>query len=158
MKAPRRSPQLGFTLLEALIAMVIMSLGLLGMAGLQAMTLRDTQTAYYRSVATQQAYDMADRLRANRTGVTAGNYDSIANGAGTDPSCIDNTSSPFCTAAQVAATDRFQWNTTNAALLPNGNGSVARVVSTNAFDITVSWTERADGGNQTRTFVTRMWP
>ena len=55
----------GFTLIEVLIAMIILAVGLLGLAGLQATSLRNNQSAYNRSVATQLAYDIADRMRAN---------------------------------------------------------------------------------------------
>lgn len=59
----------GFTLLEVIIALVIMSVGLLGMAGLQMRGLKSNQVAYQRSQATILAYDMADRLRANKTAI-----------------------------------------------------------------------------------------
>ena len=68
---PLTKTQSGFTLLEIMVAIVVLSLGLLGLAGLQAASLRNNQTAYYRSIATQQAYDIADRLRANLAGVGA---------------------------------------------------------------------------------------
>jgi len=55
----------GFTLIEALIAVVILAIGLLGIAGLQATNLKNNQSAYNRSQATLLAYDMADRIRAN---------------------------------------------------------------------------------------------
>ena len=55
----------GFTLIEVLISMLILAVGLLGLAGLQATGLRNNLSAYNRSQATQLAYDMADRMRAN---------------------------------------------------------------------------------------------
>ena len=55
----------GFTLIEVLIAMIILAVGLLGLAGLQATTLKNNQSAYNRIKATQLAYDIADRMRAN---------------------------------------------------------------------------------------------
>jgi type IV pilus assembly protein PilV len=157
MKTASSQYQTGFTLLESLVAIVVMSLGLLGLAGLQAVSMRDNQTAYLRSIATQQAYDMADRIRANRVGEVAGNYDSLTATIPSNPNCI--TTTPGCTtAANVAITDHFQWNTRNAAMLPNGVGTVDRDGTTGAFDITVSWTERVDNGNQTSQFVMRFWP
>ena len=59
----------GFTLIEVLIAMLVLAVGLLGLAGLQATSLKNNQSAYNRSQATQLAYDMADRMRANVAGV-----------------------------------------------------------------------------------------
>ncbi len=60
--ADRRSG--GFTLLEVLIAIVVLAIGLLGLAALQLRGLTDTGNAYLRSQATWLAYDVADRMRA----------------------------------------------------------------------------------------------
>ena len=68
---PLNKTQSGFTLLEVMVAIVVLSLGLLGLAGLQAASLRNNQAAYYRGIATQQTYDMADRIRANLAGARA---------------------------------------------------------------------------------------
>ena len=154
----------GFTLLEILVAVVILSLGLLGLAGLQVSSLNNNQTAYYRSIASQQAYDMADRMRANLTGISAGNYDNLATPAAQD--CFAST----CTAAQMTTSDFDQWRTANAALLPGGGGTVRcwigpsatcatnTVGSSRVFNITVTWTEKGTGGNVTQSFVTRFAP
>lgn len=158
--------QYGFTLLEVLVAIVVLSLGLLGLAGLQASSLRNNQTAYYRGIATQQAYDMADRIRANLAGVRAGNYSNLVAGlpAG-NPDCF----AAVCTAANIAVSDHRQWNTVNAALLPAGNGTVVCedgapgagcTASTGSwvFNITVFWNERTEAGNAAQSFVTRVTP
>ncbi len=153
----------GFTLLEILVAIVVLSIGLLGLAGLQAVSLNNNQTAYYRAIASQQAYDMADRIRANLAGAEAGNYDDLAAGLpGTNPDCI----AADCTVANIAIADHRQWNTMNARMLPAGDGTVA--VAGGAFVITVMWTEKGNvfndpncpGGTpaNTRCFVTTMTP
>jgi type IV pilus assembly protein PilV len=64
-KTPRQHKISGFTLIEVLIAMLILSVGLLGLAGFQASSARNNTSAYNRSQATQLAYDLADRIRAN---------------------------------------------------------------------------------------------
>lgn len=161
---PLNKPQSGFTLLEVLVAIVVLSLGLLGLAGLQAASLRNNQIAYYRGIAIQQAYDMGDRIRANLAGVRAGKYNSLTV-TPADPGCFTT----GCSAANMAATDHFQWNTVNAALLPSGVGTVrcedgpATAGCTAAtgnwvFNITVSWTERTEAGSGTQSFVTRITP
>lgn len=61
-----RPAQRGFTLLEVLITLVILAVGLLGFAMLQTMNLRYTQSANYRTQATNLAYDLLDQMRANR--------------------------------------------------------------------------------------------
>ncbi len=103
----------GFTLIEVLIAMVVLAVGLLGLAALQTTSLKNNQSAYFRSQATQLAYDIADRVRANPTG----NYN---NQAGTNDNCVDNA----CSTAQMAGYDLSQWNTDLASLLPSGEGVV----------------------------------
>ena len=70
----------GFTLLEVMIALLILSIGLLGLAALQATSLKINHGALLRTQATFLTYDMMDRLRANRTAALAGQCD-IAMGA-----------------------------------------------------------------------------
>lgn len=140
--------QQGFTLLEILVALVVLSIGLLGLAGLQAVSLSNNQVAYYRSVATQQAYDMADRIRSN----VGGNYTNLDATIPVDPDCVANT----CTPTQMVTADHSQWNSNNQRLLPAGVGTVSGVGG--VFTITVSWNEKTAAGNSTRSFVTTMTP
>lgn len=108
----------GFTLIEVLIAVVILAGGLLGLAALQATTLRNNQSAYFRSLATQLAYDISDRMRSNRAGVIAGNYNDAA-------ASIDNCEANTCTPAQMAGYDLALWNGANGLRqLPGGTGVV----------------------------------
>ncbi|MES1999426.1 MAG: type IV pilus modification protein PilV [Pseudomonadota bacterium] len=110
----------GFTLLEVLVAIVVLSLGLLGLAGLQAASLRNNQVAYYRSIATQQAQDIADRMRANMAGVIAPADPYTFSGTPAAQDCISGT----CSAALMAQSDANLWNSANARLLPGGAGAV----------------------------------
>jgi type IV pilus assembly protein PilV len=107
----------GFTLLEVLIAVLVLAIGLLGMASLQVAGLRNNQSAYYRSQATQLAYDMADRMRANPVGLNNGNYN---NQAPTNENCVTST----CSAAQMAGYDLAEWTAELTAQLPSGAGVV----------------------------------
>jgi type IV pilus assembly protein PilV len=171
---PRRAPtparrscwraQHGFTLIEVLVAMVVISLGLLGLAGLQVASLNNNQIAYHRSIASQQADDMADRIRANIDAVRAGNFDNPT--ATSDPGCLDSD----CSVSEMAESNFVQWNANIGLLLPDGIGTVQCAVgpaancTTNTagvnrvFDIRVSWTEKTAGGNQTQSFTTRFMP
>jgi len=109
----------GFTLLEVLVAIVIISVGMLGLAGLQARGLQNNHSSLQRTLATYQAYDMADRMRANIVGVNDGNYNNLS-GTPSDPGCI----STGCTPAQLTDYDMRVWNLSNASLLPSGVGVV----------------------------------
>ena len=72
----RRVPksQAGFTLIEVLVSALILAIGLVGVAGLQAMSLKNNQAAYMRSQATALAYCVADRMRSNVVAANAGSY------------------------------------------------------------------------------------
>lgn len=148
-----KNKQSGFTLLEILVAIVVLSLGLLGLAGLQAATLRNNQIAYYRAIATQQTYDMADRIRANQAGAAAGAYNNLTAVIPADPDCVAN----ICSPANMAVADHSQWNNNNARMLPAGTGTVVSVAG-GSFDITISWNENTEGGSAAQQFVTRIQP
>lgn len=149
----RQRAQSGFTLLEILVSIVVLSIGLLGLAGLQALSLNNNQIAYYRSIASQQAYDMADRIRANSAGVIAGAYNGITATIPADPDCITNVCSP----QNMAVADHAQWNASNQRLLPSGIGTVANGAG-GTFVITVSWTEKTSAGNVVQAFQTTLIP
>ncbi len=112
--------QRGFTLLEILIAVVVLSVGLLGLAALQNTGTRVNHSAQLRTLATQLAHDMLDRLRANQAGVRAGLYHL--------PTPADNGcyGGDLCTPAQLAAEDLLQWRQALTDALPDGQGVVCR--------------------------------
>ena len=112
--------QKGFTLLEVLVAMLVLSIGLLGLAGLMASSLRNNHSAYYRTQATWLAYDVIDRMRTNRPNVA--DY-IVGIGAG----------SP---AGGLAGVDVTDWKAMVANSLPEGDGSVT-FSPTNADEVTV---------------------
>ncbi|HUK06201.1 MAG TPA: type IV pilus modification protein PilV [Burkholderiales bacterium] len=109
----------GFTLIEVLIAILITSIGVLGIAGLQAYTLKGTHGSNLRSVATRQAYAIADAMRANKNGLDNGYYN---NQQGIENDTCYQTAG--CTSQQMAQMDVWLWNQSNAALLPAGKGFV----------------------------------
>lgn len=126
----------GFTLLEVLVTMVILAIGLLGLAGLQATSLRFNQSSYLRSQATNLAYDMVDRMRANRNAALpssgTGAYDNQAL-ASPPPACAPGTA----LSGTVAAKDITAWRNALACTLPRGTGSIARNGAN--FTIIVQW-------------------
>jgi type IV pilus assembly protein PilV len=140
---PNGRRQRGLSLIEVLVAIVIISLGLLGMAGLQASGLRSSQSAFYRAQAAQFAVDMAERMRANLG--DARNYTLAMSDA--PPS-----------GATVRDRDRADW-LARLATLPAGDGSIAVDLGNNTVTIAVQWDDSRGGGaaNANYTLVTRLW-
>ena len=112
----------GFTLLEVLIALLVLSIGLLGLAALQTLGLKFNHESYQRTQAVYQAYDMIDRIRANPTAKSSGSYNNVA--LGSLPSTTGINCTTGCNATQLATYDINTWNTTNAAILREGKGAV----------------------------------
>lgn len=140
----------GFSLIEVLIALVILSVGLLGIAAMVSVSLKSKDGSYMRTQATTLTAAILDRMRANRATATAAGYDSTFTSAlpSTPPTdgCIN--SADNCTAAQIAAVDLQEWRN-DLANLPCGEGSVATVINNQMTQatITVQWSDqRANGG------------
>jgi type IV pilus assembly protein PilV len=131
----RRRAQRGTTLIETLVALVVLSVGLLGIAALQIASLSNNRGAHLRSQAQVLAYDIADRMRANRNAALVNAY--VVN-FGAAPA-----------GAALNALDLQAWKQTLGLTLPGGDGRILRVGD--LFRITVQWTDSTG----TQTFSTR---
>ena len=118
----------GFTLIEVLIAVLLLSIGLLGLAGLQMASLKNNGSAMNRSQATWIAYDVLDRMRANRTAALNGDYDIAL--AATAPSGTSR-----------ADIDLKAWKK-ELSSLPGGDGAVT--TSSNTVTVLVRWNDSSD--------------
>ncbi|HIF80450.1 MAG TPA: type IV pilus modification protein PilV [Gammaproteobacteria bacterium] len=146
--------QKGLSLIEVMITLAVFSFGLLALAALMASGLKYNTSALHRSYATSQAYDMADRMRANRLGLDAGYYNDLSE-SDTDPDCIES----GCTPEQMAHYDTWQWNTDNARLLPEGAGTVSLKSSDSGiYTITVAWNDDRDPDTAPDSFVSEFQP
>ncbi len=151
----RKRHQSGFSLVEVLIALVIMSVGMLGIAGLYVQSLQAGRTSMFRHHAVTLAGDVADRIRANPIAGAA--YNHAANATGTDNSCV--TGGVDCNAASMAANDIFLWQAQAAETLPSGTVAVvfATPVGTPpTYQITVSWTEPGEVPSYVITIPVRL--
>jgi type IV pilus assembly protein PilV len=140
----RRCAQTGMTLIEVLVTLVLISVGLLGVAALQLTSLRNNQESYVRSQAAMLAADILDRMRSNQTGFAAGDYDMESDASGFDETGTDGT---------TAATDIAAWQDAIDRLLPGSDGEAAgRIVREDRIvTITIRWREREEQGT-TRTY------
>jgi type IV pilus assembly protein PilV len=124
----------GFSLIEVLIALIIMSVGMLGIAGLYVHGMQAGRTSTFRHHAVTLAGDVADRIRANPLG--RADYE----GAGADNNCVGGGIN--CTAAEMAAHDVDLWLQQAAATLPDGDVDVTYAPGVPAqYTVTVIWSE-----------------
>jgi len=132
-----------FTLLEVMVAMLIFSIGLLGLAGLQGSSLQNNKTADQRSIAIIAAHDMAERIRANDRD-SSNDYDNVSSTIQTPgTNCVTGSCD---TSAKVAAWDIYEWQTalSDSKLISNGKGSISRDAN-GALVIKVMWDEAHTG-------------
>ena len=125
----------GFSLVEVLITLIIMSVGMLGIAGLYVQSMQAGRTSIFRHHAVMIASDVADRIRANpRAGV---DYQ----GAGGNNNCV--LGNVDCTPAQMAANDIDLWTTQVSTILPGGVVTVTFDDNVNqpTYLIVVTWVE-----------------
>ena len=135
----------GFSMIEVLIAIVILSIGLLGIAGMQVAGMKNNHSAYLRSQASLLSYDFADILRSNKSQVlankfgtsAAGNIDITTGNLGfnAEPDCINEING--CNPVLMAETDLVTWAQNINATLPSGMATVAR--SSDIYTVTISW-------------------
>lgn len=140
----------GFSLVEALVALVVLSIGMLGIAALHVESLRSGRTALTRTAAVNLAADMADRIRANRTAAKA-DYEAVVTSADTNAKCKPGGAG--CTPAELARHDKAVWlglisgvtvaGVTIPGLLPGGTGTVVcdDTTTPKTFTITITWSE-----------------
>ena len=138
---PRRLVR-GFTLVEAMVALVVLAVGMLGIAGLYVTTLRSGGDAIYRMQAINLATDLADRVRANR-GANVAYNNAAANNNCYGAGAVD------CAPPLMAVNDLFVWQNQVAATLPGGNGVVnvvpgAAVTDPFIYTITITWLGAGD--------------
>lgn len=154
----------GFSIVEALVALVVLSIGMLGIAALYVESLRAGRSAIYRTQAVNLASDMADRIRANRN--ARASYVLAAGDAPGLRGCAPDggATSSACTPDALAEDDLARWLTAIDAQLPgrgnqNASGTVAVATpaaapQTRQYSIVVSWFE--PGEQQALTYVLNM--
>ncbi|HBS27272.1 MAG TPA: type IV pilus modification protein PilV [Gammaproteobacteria bacterium] len=107
-------------MVEILVSMVVLSIGLLGLARLETLSTRMNQSAYFRTQASIFSQDMIARMRANQPGVENADYNGLP-----DPQRVANClTTTGCSSTDLANNDAFDWNLALAATLPSGQGTV----------------------------------
>lgn len=148
----------GFSLIEVLVALLVLSIGLLGLAALQTTSLKYNTDSYTRTQATLLAYDIMDRMRSNLTGVSAGNYNVSASTAPSKiaayNSCKNSASGcgcdltgANCSTSNLATYDLGKWYERLAATLPEASTNLATISTSSSGSstqviITIRWKDR----------------
>jgi len=135
--------QRGITMIESLVALVVISVGMLGIAGLYLSSLQASRSAKLRTHAVELASSIADRIRANRDAVASYHTASYGTAPATK-SCDTQT----CTPAELAEDDLARWLADIDAALPGGDVVTGTITVTDRaapnFDncvIAVTWRE-----------------
>ncbi len=153
----------GFSMIELLVAVLVMGIGVLGITGLQVASMQNNREALLRSEAAQMAYSILDRIRANRiggAGIVGLAYDGLA--VGDAPPNANDCQAANCSQAQMVAFDLAVWKcslgsfdtdggcvalraanvlppTNQQPGLPQGDGSVVVNGATGVITVTVQW-------------------
>lgn len=148
--------QTGLSLLEVLISMLVLSIGLFGLAGLQSASLRANNSAYQRTITSMLANDILDRMRANPALAKAGNYnvaidDNEDGSSYTSGDFVDkckNNGAGDCTPTDLKNYDLFDWFNSASKLkqLPDATASIKTDVidssnGTYRILITINWSD-----------------
>jgi type IV pilus assembly protein PilV len=138
------SPQQGVGMIEVLVALLVISIGMLGYAGLQLRALGSTEDAHFRTQATSIAQDLVERIAANPTALDLYLDDTVweaATGVGAKPADWDDChgASSTCDDAAMADSDILQIRWQAAQLLPGGRVGVSECVADGPICVVVSW-------------------
>ncbi len=131
----------GVSLIEALVALLVLSIGLLGLANLQLTAIRNAHSAHMRSQASILAQDILDRMRANRANATA---------------YAITLSATAPTGSTVSDQDLADWLKALATNLPQGDGAISVAVggNTTTVTVTIQWDDsRGLDGSTTQTWT-----
>lgn len=149
----------GFTLLEALIGFLILAIGMLGIASLQAISLKSGKTSVYSSVAMMKVEELLESMRSNPTPAALVAYAAAGAGPGADNGC---TTGATCTPAGLAQDDVFWWKNDLLESLPATTTTTVTYTPALApsklatVQVGVNWSERDKdtGGSIARTYST----
>ena len=144
-KFEKREPkhQQGFSMIEVLVALVIIAVALLGTAGLQVHAMKISKSGEFRTQAVFLASDIAERMEANKAAAILGNYVVATTSA---PSASATPCGEVaCNAAALASDDISQWETNIANLLPQASWSITQTTAGNpsTYRILIRWTDRS---------------
>jgi type IV pilus assembly protein PilV len=148
--------QRGFGLIEAMVAVAVVAIGLLGFAKMQALAVGSTHSSGTRALIAMQASSLAGAMRANEAywgaGVAPASF-TVAGSTLSDTTLnglTNDCTAAVCTPVQMAAFDVKNWGTSLAAMFPGGGATISCstvIGSPITCTITVNWTEKVTAVN-----------
>lgn len=144
---PVSKSEQGFTLLEVMVAVLVLAIGLLGLAQLQVTSLKQNERAHLRSQASILAADMFDRMRANQSAAQEGKYN------------LTLSATAVASPSTVAESDIFEWLSNITTFLPPDSDGAITCTDSDATDsdacsqgsiytVTLQWLEAQDDGSR----------
>lgn len=133
----------GFSLIEILVTLLIISIALLGAAGMQSQSMKLNQGGQFRTQAVFLVADLVERMDANKPGAINGGYVLNTSSTANTLSTACSTGGT-CTSAALATYDLSAWQNVVAATLPQSSWAVVQDVTGNpsTYRITINWVER----------------
>lgn len=144
MTVLRKQQNSGFTLIEVLVTLLVLSIGLLGLAGMQINALKNSHGASLRNQATALSQEISERIRSNRSGAQSGAYDIAAVAL---PTASPDCETAPCSSSEMAAYDLNDWKAALTNQLPAGDGAISR--SGTLLTVRVFWNERRNDATGT---------
>ncbi|MCB1615310.1 MAG: type IV pilus modification protein PilV [Pseudomonadales bacterium] len=134
-RSMKQQKQAGVGMIEILVTLLVLGIGLMGVVGMQYMSLKSANDANNRYLAALYTQELVERMRSNQVAVQAGNYSKESNAG--------NICTKQCTPQEMARSDIKEWLDNIENDLPNGEGkiSVANVGGSMKFTLTVTWDE-----------------
>jgi len=135
-----RRTQRGFSMLEILVTLFLITMWLLASAGVQSSSLQYSKAAQFRTQAVYLATELSERMQANTAGAVAGGY-AIS---GTVATAGTDCTTAACSSDDLAAFDIAEWSARVTAMLPNASVTVtpAAVANPITYTIVIAWSDR----------------
>ena len=147
----RPSRQRGLSMIESLVALLVLALGIMGLAGVQTRLLVESRTANHRSTAIGLIDDLTNKILLNRDAAIAGSYALAWSGTSAAQDCL----TVQCTGAQLAQSDLNLWLARVATALPGSNATVfASANDPRQFGIAVAWSSNESKASSDANYLT----
>lgn len=146
LKTRRKQRQRGLSLIESLISLLVLGLGIMGLAGVQTRLLVESRTANQRAVAIGLIDDLTNKILLNRDAANAGNYALAWGGNSAAINCI----TAQCTGAQLAQSDLFLWRAQMNTALPGSSATVFQSATDGRqIGISIAWAANESSADAT---------